>query len=87
MQLRAALASDPGLRIRLIGHTDNTGTPQVNAFLSLRRAEAVRNWLAGQGVATNRLTVEGRGPDEPIADNNSDTGRALNRRVMVERVR
>ena len=47
----------------------------------------MRNWLVSQGVAANRLATEGRGPDEPISENNSDAGRALNRRVMVERTR
>lgn len=86
-QLYSALMADPSLQLRLIGHTDNTGTPQVNAFLSLRRAEAVRNWLVSQGIPATRLATEGRGPDEPIADNNTDPGRALNRRVMAERIR
>ncbi|MBV1799372.1 LCCL domain-containing protein [Siccirubricoccus sp. G192] len=86
MQLRDALMADPALRLRLIGHTDNTGTPAGNRQLSLRRADSVRAWLASQGVDPARLVTDGRGQDEPIAENTSEAGRALNRRVQAARL-
>ena len=85
-QLRDALAADPALRLRLTGHTDATGTAAINIPLSQRRAESVRQWLAANGIAAERLTAEGKGPNEPIADNASESGRSLNRRVQAARL-
>lgn len=85
-QVRDAMLADPGLRLRLIGHTDNQGGPATNLPLSQRRAEAVRLWLAQNGVAPGRLVTEGRGQTDPIADNGSEGGRALNRRVQAQRI-
>ena len=81
--LRDALVADAGLRLRLTGHTDNTGKPAVNGPLSQKRAESVRQWLVAAGIAPERLSAAGKGPDEPIADNATETGRALNRRVQA----
>lgn len=85
-QVRDAMLADPSLRLRLIGHTDNVGSAASNQPLSLRRAQAVQMWLAQNGIAPDRLAVEGRGQGEPIADNGSEGGRALNRRVQAQRV-
>jgi outer membrane protein OmpA-like peptidoglycan-associated protein len=84
--LRAALAADAALRLALVGHTDSTGNAAQNRTLSQRRAESVRAWLVNQGIAAARLTVDGKGPDQPIADNATETGRALNRRVSATRL-
>lgn len=84
-ELRAALEADPALRLTLVGHTDSTGTAAQNRPLSLRRAESVRAWLVARGIAAGRLAVEGKGPDQPLADNATDAGRALNRRVSAIR--
>nr|WP_277613652.1 LCCL domain-containing protein [Neoroseomonas marina] len=84
-ELRAALQADPALRLTLVGHTDSTGTAAQNRPLSLRRAESVRAWLVAQGIEAGRLAVEGKGPDQPLADNASEAGRALNRRVSAIR--
>ena len=86
-ELAEALKADLGMRLRLVGHTDNTGTPPGNRSLSQRRAEAVRTWLVRQGIEANRFTFEGKGQDEPIADNTTEQGRALNRRVEALKVR
>jgi len=85
-QLREAMMSQPSLRIRFIGHTDSQAGPLVNNPLSYRRAFAVRAWLLQQGVAEARLTVDGRGQNDPIADNATEAGRALNRRVDAVRI-
>jgi len=69
------------LRIRIEGHTDNVGSPEQNRELSRKRAQAVKDYLVHKGIAPSRLTVEGVGPDKPIAPNTIAEGRAANRRV------
>lgn len=78
-----ALAQHPELRAKSIGHTDSTGSMQVNQTLSVNRANAVTNYLASRGVSPARLMAEGRGPSNPVADNGTAEGRALNRRVEL----
>ena len=63
------------------GHSDNTGTPEINNPLSKARADAVRTYLAGKGVPGDRLVAVGYGADNPIADNATEEGRARNRRI------
>ncbi|MDZ7829860.1 MAG: OmpA family protein [Halofilum sp. (in: g-proteobacteria)] len=65
------------------GHTDSTGTADYNRRLSLQRADSVRNYLAGRGIAGNRLATAGLGEDRPIADNSTANGRQQNRRVEI----
>lgn len=84
-ELLLALQADPSLRLTLRGHTDAVGTAAYNRTLSQRRAQSVVAWLASQGIAANRLAAEGRGPDEPVADNATEFGRAANRRVEAIR--
>lgn len=66
------------------GHTDNTGAASYNQQLSLNRANSVRNHLAGGGVDARRITTEGYGQSMPVADNNTEAGRQLNRRVELQ---
>lgn len=75
------LARYPALRIEVGGHTDNVGSDAVNDPLSQRRAESVMSYLVGAGVSPGRLSAVGYGERQPVADNGSETGRALNRRV------
>ena len=86
MQVRDALLADPSLRLLLVGHTDITGGPAINMPLSGRRAASVQLWLAQNGIDPRRLVAEGRGESEPIADNGSEAGRSLNRRVEAVRL-
>jgi outer membrane protein OmpA-like peptidoglycan-associated protein len=86
MELRDALNATPNLRLMLVGHTDAIGTPQYNKSLSFRRAQSVMNWLIAQGVASGRLAVDGKGQEQPVADNGTDAGRAVNRRVQAVRI-
>lgn len=79
----ASLIDDPHAQIRIIGHTDSTGSDAVNGPLSVQRAQNVRDYLSGRGVTVTRVVTEGRGEMEPIADNNTDAGRAKNRRVEI----
>lgn len=74
---------DPQMQVTVIGHTDSSGSDAINNPLSLQRAEAVRSYLAQRGVDGGRVRVEGHGSREPVASNNSDAGRAKNRRVEI----
>jgi len=85
-ELLATLRSDPTLRLALIGHTDAVGSPDANLTLSARRAGAVGSWLIGRQIPPERLHVEGRGLTQPIADNATEMGRAINRRVQIRRI-
>lgn len=85
MELRGALAQDPALRLVLVGHTDTQGAPPYNLALSLRRAQSVMAWLTSQGIEPTRLMIDGKGQAEPIADNATESGRAVNRRVQAIR--
>lgn len=71
------------LRAKVVGHTDSTGAMAHNQTLSVNRAKSVTDYLARQGVAAGRLSVEGRGPNDPIGDNATVEGRAANRRVEI----
>ncbi len=73
----------PETNIQVLGHTDSTGTEEANMRLSQRRAEAVRDALVGMGVNTSRMTLIGYGESRPIASNNTEAGRQLNRRVEI----
>jgi outer membrane protein OmpA-like peptidoglycan-associated protein len=68
-------------KLRIEGHTDNSGSRDFNQSLSLRRAESVRRWLVEYGIGSALLEVAGFGPTRPIADNATEAGRAANRRV------
>ena len=78
-----ALVQHPELRAKSIGHTDSTGSQASNQTLSVNRAQAVTNYLAQQGVPATKLTAEGRGSSNPVADNGTVEGRAMNRRVEL----
>lgn len=69
--------------IKVVGHTDNVGSDPYNQALSERRASSVAEYLISQGVAPNKVTSEGKGESQPIADNDTDEGRAKNRRVEL----
>lgn len=77
----------PGWLIVVAGHTDNTGNPQLNQTLSLKRAEAVRNWMRDAGdVPESCFAVQGYGESRPVATNDTPEGRTLNRRVEISLV-
>ncbi|OZI77740.1 OmpA family protein [Bordetella genomosp. 12] len=78
-----SLEQHPELRVKAVGHTDNTGSVATNQTLSQQRAQAVATYLSRQGVAASRIMVEGRAATDPIGDNNTAEGRAANRRVEI----
>lgn len=79
-QIAQALVEDR-LRVRVVGHTDNTGTPEGNLVLSRERAEAVCRYLISRGVPAADLVPEGVGQAQPVASNDTPEGRQLNRRI------
>src|SRR5712691_1192971 len=73
----------PDETVSVEGHTDNIGSPAYNQTLSERRADSVRDYLAGQGVSSSRVTAIGYGETRPKATNDTPEGRQLNRRVEI----
>jgi len=78
-----ALKENPNVRVSVEGHTDARGTDQYNERLSVRRAEAVFRYLVNHGVAPERMETVGYGKSRPVADNDTESGRAQNRRVEL----
>lgn len=81
--LATSLQNNPQTNILIVGHTDDTGTDSFNMDLSVRRAQAVKSFIVANNVSPSRLSTEGRGETEPIADNTTENGRAQNRRVEL----
>ena len=71
------------LDVYVCGHTDNSGEQDYNQLLSLKRAESVAAYLTEQGIPSDRLRIQGFGPDYPVADNSTRDGKALNRRTEI----
>lgn len=81
----AVLKARPTIKVSVQGHTDNVGSDAHNQTLSTARALSVRTWLADHGIEPARLSSQGFGKTQPVADNASDAGRARNRRVELVR--
>jgi len=75
--------SQPDISITIEGHTDSLGAAEYNKALSKRRANSVKSYLEGQGIAAERLTAVGKGEEDPLASNDTEEGRAANRRVVL----
>ncbi|MEG0247995.1 MAG: OmpA family protein, partial [Pseudomonas sp.] len=76
--------NEPGVtRVKVIGHTDSVGSDSYNQALSERRASSVAEYLIGQGLAPAKVTSQGRGESEPVSENDTEQGRAHNRRVEL----
>ncbi len=82
-QFATGLKAQPATLVRIVGHTDSTGSDAVNNPLSRERAESVKGYLEDRGVSGSRIEAVGRGEREPIADNATAEGRAKNRRVEI----
>jgi len=81
--LAVSLQKNPYTNVLIVGHTDNSGKEEHNVDLSMKRAETVKSFIAAANVDASRLTTQGKGDTEPIADNNTVDGRAQNRRVEI----
>jgi outer membrane protein OmpA-like peptidoglycan-associated protein len=81
--LATVLKAYPSAQVQLVGHTDNTGSAAANQTLSLDRANAVKETLVAQGVGADRISTAGYGQDRPVASNDSEAGRAQNRRLEL----
>ncbi|MDD2712791.1 MAG: OmpA family protein [Simplicispira sp.] len=79
----AGLRDNQNTDVRIVGHTDNTGSDAVNNPLSVERANSTRNYLTARGVSGTRIRVEGQGSYQPIASNATADGRSRNRRVEI----
>lgn len=80
-EIAATLLKLGNRHVEVIGHTDAQGARDTNVVLSLARADAVRSYLAGKGVAPSLISTSGSGPDRPVAGNDTAEGRARNRRI------
>ena len=84
MAVVPALKACPDVMLTVVGHTDNTGTDAINNPLSENRAKAVAAYLESQGIPAASLSSEGAGSSQPVADNNTEAGRAQNRRTEIK---
>ena len=85
-RVASIIVQHPDLRLEVAGHTDATGDPSYNQWLSLQRAEAVREYLVAQGVNPRYIGATGYGGQRPIADNSTSVGLQKNRRVELRRL-
>jgi len=76
-----AMVANSDVRVVITGHTDNVGSQKYNQALSLKRAQAVKNWLVEKGIESKRMRTVGRGENEPVASNDTENGRLENRRI------
>ena len=83
-QTATTLKANPEVKITIIGHADSVGTDADNQILSVNRAESVKNWLVGKGIDAKRIKTMGKGESKPVATNDTEAGRAQNRRVELE---
>jgi outer membrane protein OmpA-like peptidoglycan-associated protein len=82
-KLALIMERKPNLEIEIIGHTDNVGSDDTNQILSEKRAASVRNYLIKKGISAERIKSSGKGPSEPVADNDSEAERKKNRRTEI----
>ena len=80
-KLVTVLKNNPDTNINIYGHTDSIGSDAVNLRISAQRAAAVKNYFVANGISASRMFTEGLGKSSPIASNDTDAGRAKNRRV------
>jgi outer membrane protein OmpA-like peptidoglycan-associated protein len=83
VELARSLNKYPDSQLLIVGHTDSKGDDAYNQGLSYRRSNSAASYLQNQGVARTRVSTNGRGENEPVASNDTDAGRQLNRRVEV----
>ena len=82
-QFAQGLSQQNSMEVRIVGHTDSTGSDTINNPLSVNRAQSARDYLVARGVSSSRISIDGRGSREPVADNGTADGRARNRRIDI----
>ena len=82
-KIQTTLKADPNLGVRIEGFSDNQGAAAENRKMAQQRAQAVLSWLVNRGIASDRLEAKGIMDSPPVADNATEAGRALNRRVEI----
>jgi outer membrane protein OmpA-like peptidoglycan-associated protein len=82
-RLAQGVLENPNETVMIVGHTDSSGDDAINLPLSRNRALSVRNYLVSRGISESRIQTAGRGAADPVADNATPQGRALNRRVEI----
>jgi outer membrane protein OmpA-like peptidoglycan-associated protein len=82
-QFAQGLSQQVSMEVKIVGHTDNTGSDAINNPLSVNRAQSARDYLVSRGVNASRMAIDGQGSREPIADNATEAGRARNRRIDI----
>jgi len=82
-KLAILIETDPTLKLKISGHTDNIGSEEFNKALSVKRASAVASYLESKGISSERLQTEGFGASKPIDSNDTASGREKNRRVEM----
>ena len=85
-EVAASLVAYPSVRVEVQGHTDSTGSSRHNQTLSQARSQAVVDYLASKGIAADRMVAKGYGKGKPIATNDTEEGRAQNRRVELQKI-
>ncbi|ATL47315.1 flagellar motor protein MotB [Chitinophaga caeni] len=83
-KLVALLENNPGMKVEINGHTDNVGKDEDNMVLSRNRAKSVVDYIIAKGIDPGRITAKGYGETQPVADNNTEEGRAQNRRTTLK---
>ncbi|MGZ8262463.1 MAG: OmpA family protein [Methylotenera sp.] len=79
----SGLVKNPNSKVTIVGHTDSSGSDAINNPLSLNRAASVRDYLSNRGVASSRISIDGRGSREPLVANDTAANKAKNRRVEI----
>lgn len=79
----AYLNQNQQARLHITGHADTRGTDQYNQELGYRRGQSVQRYLESKGMSSDKMVIESKGEKEPVADNNTDAGRAKNRRTVL----
>jgi outer membrane protein OmpA-like peptidoglycan-associated protein len=82
-EVATRLSDAATVSVKVVGHTDSVGSDTYNQGLSERRARSAADYLISQGVSAGKVTTEGLGESQPVADNGTDAGRAQNRRVEI----
>lgn len=78
------MIQDTNFHVMITAHTDNTGSTESNELLSKRRAEAIKNYITQKGISENRFKWQWKGESDPVSENDTEGGKAQNRRVVVE---